>query len=286
MTQSTPPTHPYKVLVTKIGLDGHDRGSRVVAAFLRDAGMEVIYTPPWQEIAQVVRLAEEEDVDVIGVSSLATDHLLVPKLMQALKKRGCRRSPWSLAASCPTRTKRNSRKPVSVACSIRARSGGDRRRHRDARAGSPGDQGEGGAGMSKKAKSKSAPQSASTSATAATPLPLSDFEGARGQWRAEVTEGLGGKGNPRNRSGIEIEPIYAPTDPGRASALHARPGLPWPTAHDARHLCHDASRPHLDAATADRPRCSGGLQRAAEDHPVTWCHGAVADPVQFGLSRL
>src|SRR5215510_12971458 len=78
--------HPARVLVTKIGLDGHDRGSRVVAAFLRDAGMEVLYTPPWQEIGQVVRLAEEEDVDVIGISSLATDHLLVPKLMKALKK--------------------------------------------------------------------------------------------------------------------------------------------------------------------------------------------------------
>jgi methylmalonyl-CoA mutase, C-terminal domain len=78
--------HPPKVLITKIGLDGHDRGSRVVAAFLRDAGMEVLYTPPWQEIAQVIRLAEEEDVDVIGISSLATDHLLVPKLMKALKK--------------------------------------------------------------------------------------------------------------------------------------------------------------------------------------------------------
>jgi len=80
--------HPPKILVTKIGLDGHDRGSRVVAAYLRDAGMEVLYTPPWQEIGQVIRLAEEEDVDVIGISSLATDHLLVPKLMKALKKAG------------------------------------------------------------------------------------------------------------------------------------------------------------------------------------------------------
>ena len=85
MTTSRTP-HPPKVLVTKIGLDGHDRGSRVVAAFLRDAGMDVLYTPPWQEIGQVIRLAEEEDVDVIGISSLATDHLLVPKLMKALKK--------------------------------------------------------------------------------------------------------------------------------------------------------------------------------------------------------
>ena len=77
-----------KVLVTKIGLDGHDRGSRIVAAHLRDAGMEVIYTPPWQEIPAVVKLALEEDVDVIGVSSLATDHLIVPKLMAALREAG------------------------------------------------------------------------------------------------------------------------------------------------------------------------------------------------------
>lgn len=73
-----------KVLVTKIGLDGHDRGSRVVAAHLRDAGMEVIYTPPWQSIDAVVNLALEEDVDVIGISSLATDHRIVPKLLHAL----------------------------------------------------------------------------------------------------------------------------------------------------------------------------------------------------------
>ena len=81
-------THPPKVLITKIGFDGHDRGSRVVASFLRDAGMEVVYTPPWQDIAAVVKLAMEEDVDVIGVSSLATDHLIVPKLMQALRAAG------------------------------------------------------------------------------------------------------------------------------------------------------------------------------------------------------
>ncbi|MCL4184398.1 MAG: cobalamin-dependent protein [Burkholderiaceae bacterium] len=77
-----------RVLVTKIGLDGHDRGSRVVAAACRDAGMEVIYTPPWQRIDAVVKLATEEDVDVIGISSLATDHLIVPKLMQALRAAG------------------------------------------------------------------------------------------------------------------------------------------------------------------------------------------------------
>ena len=77
-----------RVLVTKIGLDGHDRGSRIVAAACRDAGMEVIYTPPWQSIAAVVKLALEEDVDVVGISSLATDHLIVPKLMLALREAG------------------------------------------------------------------------------------------------------------------------------------------------------------------------------------------------------
>jgi len=79
---------PPRILVTKIGLDGHDRGSRIVAAYLRDAGMEVIYTAPWQKIEAVVKLVLEEDVDVIGVSSLATDHLLVPDLMAALQAAG------------------------------------------------------------------------------------------------------------------------------------------------------------------------------------------------------
>lgn len=80
--------YPPRVLVTKIGLDGHDRGARVVAAALRDAGMEVIYTGPWKGRDEVVRIAQEEDVDVIGISSLATDHLLVPDLMSALVDAG------------------------------------------------------------------------------------------------------------------------------------------------------------------------------------------------------
>lgn len=79
---------PPKVMVTKIGLDGHDRGSRLVASFLRDAGMEVIYTGPWQQVETVVNQAAQEDVDCVGVSSLATDHLLVPKLMRALNDAG------------------------------------------------------------------------------------------------------------------------------------------------------------------------------------------------------
>ena len=79
---------PARVLITKIGMDGHDRGSRIVAACLRDAGMEVIYTGPWQEVSAVVKMALEEDVDVIGVSSLASDHLLIPQLTAALAEAG------------------------------------------------------------------------------------------------------------------------------------------------------------------------------------------------------
>ena len=79
---------PSRVLITKIGLDGHDRGSRIITAFLRDAGMDVIYTPPWQSIDAVVQLALQEDVDLIGVSTLATDHLIIPDLMRALKDAG------------------------------------------------------------------------------------------------------------------------------------------------------------------------------------------------------
>jgi len=74
-----------RVLVTKIGLDGHDRGSRLVARWLRDAGMEVIYTAPWQSLEAVCSIAMDEDVDVVGISTLATDHLLIPKLMDQLR---------------------------------------------------------------------------------------------------------------------------------------------------------------------------------------------------------
>ncbi len=83
-----PQNYRPKVIVTKIGLDGHDRGSRVVAAKLRDCGMEVVYTAPWQSVTEVIRLAQEEDADVIGISSLATDHLLIPDLLKAIHKAG------------------------------------------------------------------------------------------------------------------------------------------------------------------------------------------------------
>lgn len=78
-----------KVLLTKIGLDGHDRGFRLVATALRDAGMEVLPTGPWLTIEEVVSIAMQEDVEVIGISSLSFDHLLVPKLMERLRENKC-----------------------------------------------------------------------------------------------------------------------------------------------------------------------------------------------------
>ncbi len=92
---------PIKVLVTKVGLDGHDRGSRLVANALRDAGMEVVYTGPWQSIPAVVKLATEEDVDLIGISSLATDHLIVPQLMTALRDAGLGEVPVIVGGIVP-----------------------------------------------------------------------------------------------------------------------------------------------------------------------------------------
>ena len=82
-------THPIRVLVAKVGLDGHDRGAKVIAAFLRDAGMEVIYTGLRQTPEMVVNAAIQEDVDVIGISILSGAHMTVfPKIMTLLKEKG------------------------------------------------------------------------------------------------------------------------------------------------------------------------------------------------------
>ena len=80
---------PIRVLVAKVGLDGHDRGAKVIAASLRDAGMEVIYTGLRQTPEMVVNTALQEDVDAIGVSILSGAHNTVfPKILQLLKDKG------------------------------------------------------------------------------------------------------------------------------------------------------------------------------------------------------
>lgn len=78
-----------RVLIGKVGLDGHDRGAKVVARALRDAGFEVIYTGLHQTPEMIVNAAIQEDVDVVGVSILSGAHnTLVPKILRLLKERG------------------------------------------------------------------------------------------------------------------------------------------------------------------------------------------------------
>lgn len=80
---------PLRILIAKPGLDGHDRGAKVVARALRDAGMEVIYTGLRQTPEQIAAAAVQEDVDVVGISILSGAHnVLVPEVLAALSRRG------------------------------------------------------------------------------------------------------------------------------------------------------------------------------------------------------
>ena len=86
MTEST---ERIRVMIAKVGLDGHDRGVKIVARTLRDAGMDVIYTGLYRTPDEVVDAAVQEDVDVIGVSILSGAHMTVfPRILDALKARG------------------------------------------------------------------------------------------------------------------------------------------------------------------------------------------------------
>jgi len=82
-------THPIRVLVAKPGLDGHDRGAKVIARALRDAGMEVIYTGLRQTPEMIVNAAIQEDVDCVGLSILSGAHnAIVPRITAMLKEQG------------------------------------------------------------------------------------------------------------------------------------------------------------------------------------------------------
>ncbi|MBI5035259.1 MAG: cobalamin B12-binding domain-containing protein [Chloroflexi bacterium] len=81
---------PIRVLIAKPGLDGHDRGAKVVALALRDAGMEVIYTGLHRTVDEIVDAAIQEDVDVVGLSILSGAHLPISeKMLAKLKEAGC-----------------------------------------------------------------------------------------------------------------------------------------------------------------------------------------------------
>ncbi len=78
-----------KVIITKVGLDGHDRGAKVVASQLKEAGMEVVYLGMYQSPDGIIKAAVDEDADVIGVSYLSGEHLVyTPLIVEAMKKSG------------------------------------------------------------------------------------------------------------------------------------------------------------------------------------------------------
>jgi methylmalonyl-CoA mutase C-terminal domain/subunit len=84
-----PPGRPLRVLIAKPGLDGHDRGAKVMARAMRDAGFEVIYTGLFQTPEMIASAALDEDVDVVGLSILSGAHLtLFPRIMEELRARG------------------------------------------------------------------------------------------------------------------------------------------------------------------------------------------------------
>src|SRR5437660_4475366 len=84
-----PTTPPIRVILAQVGLDGHDRGVKVVARALRDAGMHVIYSGLWQTPEAVVRTAADEDADWLGLSLLSGAHMtLVPRVLELLRQAG------------------------------------------------------------------------------------------------------------------------------------------------------------------------------------------------------
>jgi methylmalonyl-CoA mutase C-terminal domain/subunit len=88
MTSKTGLDRPIRVLIAKVGLDGHDRGAKIIATALRDAGMEVIYTGLRQTPEMVVNAALQEDVDAIGISILSGAHMTVfPKIIALMKEK-------------------------------------------------------------------------------------------------------------------------------------------------------------------------------------------------------
>jgi len=87
-------SRPIRVLIVKVGLDGHDRGAKVVARCLRDAGMDVIYTGLHRSPEEVVVAAVQEDVDVLGVSVLSGAHMtILPRILEHLRRAGAEDIP-------------------------------------------------------------------------------------------------------------------------------------------------------------------------------------------------
>ena len=112
---------PFRVVVAKPGLDGHDRGAKVVARALRDAGFEVIYTGLWQTPEQIAEIVLQEDADALGLSCHSGAHMtLFPEVTAALRARGVTDVPVFAGGIIPQRTSNRWRRQGSSACSRRA----------------------------------------------------------------------------------------------------------------------------------------------------------------------
>ena len=117
------PERKIRVLVAKPGLDGHDRGAKVIAAALRDAGMEVIYTGLHQTPEKIAATALQEDVDVVALSVLSGAHMtLFPRVLDLMRESGMDDVLSPAAGSSRRRTWRSSGRRASASCSVRARS--------------------------------------------------------------------------------------------------------------------------------------------------------------------
>ena len=102
---------PIRVLIAKPGLDGHDRGAKVVARALRDAGMEVIYAGLRQTPEAIMQAAMEEDVDIVGLSILSGAHMaLIPKILELIRKEGAGPIPVFVGGIIPDEDARRLRK--------------------------------------------------------------------------------------------------------------------------------------------------------------------------------
>ena len=263
-----------KVLVTKIGLDGHDRGSRIVAAYLRDAGMEVIYTPPWQEIPVVVKLAHRG-------GRRRDRHLLArdrpSDRAQARWPRCAPRasptSPSSSAGSCPTRTRTCCSRPAWRGCSIPAAALEDIAQYiRDITAGAP-------------RPARRPHRGKARHEQAARPDVLAPAAGedavAAGIRRPDRRRRCGAQPfGRRHQAAVHAARLERRSRTRTTSAIPGQPpytrGI-YATMHRGR---------HVDAAPADRARHAGGLQRAAVRDHRAGRQRSVADPLQFGLPRL
>ena len=121
VADAAPLARPIRVLVAKPGLDGHDRGAKVVAAALRDAGMEVIYTGLHQTPEMIASAAVQEDVDVVGLSILSGAHMtLFPRVRQLLVDQGRDDILVTGGGIIPPKTWTRCRRRESVSCSDRA----------------------------------------------------------------------------------------------------------------------------------------------------------------------